>query len=290
MDEYSGRSLNVIQCGWQKCDANHSQGPKFYKDYSVTFVLNGKGTYRINNKTHEVKAGEGFIILPGVITYYIADSSDPWEYIYVLFSGDDVPPLLNASDLGADNAHFTYENDWEMRSWLYAMLQASRSSNAFGYDVLGFFYLCMSRIVQRSAAEWQKALPGDVLVNKAVSFMKTHYFVDITVADVARNVGVDRTYLHKLFLKSMGCTPHAWLLNYRLEQGARFLLQTDHSVSEIANSIGFFDASHFSHSFRKKYGCSPLAYKRNAQEEQEAEQETASPREPEGRKNSHASG
>ena len=267
MEEYNGRSFNIIQCGWQRCDPNHSQGPKFYKDYSITFVLNGKGSYKIRNRIHEIRAGEGFLILPGLSTYYIADSKEPWEYIYALFSGPDVPSLLEAAGLDADHVCFRYGDDQEIRAWLNDMLDSCRSNNSFGYDALGYFYLCLSKLIRQSAAEWQKALPGDVLVKNSISFMRSHYDMNITVADVARSVGVDRSYLHRLFLKSMNCTPHAWLLNYRLEQGARFLLQTEYSISEVANSIGFFDASHFSHSFKKKYGCSPLEYQKKQKRE-----------------------
>ena len=139
--------INVVQCGWQKCDPGHHLGPMFYQHYSITFVLAGCGYYTAAGSTYKVQAGEGFVIVPGVSTYYIADTKEPWEYRYAIFQGSDALLLLNAAGLGPNKLHFSYQNDEDMGTWLRLMCQASASGAARGYDVQGYFFLCMSRLV-----------------------------------------------------------------------------------------------------------------------------------------------
>ena len=50
--------INVVQCGWQKCDPGHHLGPMFYQHYSITFVLAGCGYYTAAGSTYKVQAGE----------------------------------------------------------------------------------------------------------------------------------------------------------------------------------------------------------------------------------------
>ncbi|MEI3327273.1 MAG: AraC family ligand binding domain-containing protein [Thomasclavelia sp.] len=38
----------------------------------------GKGEYHVNNKVYSIKAGDAFLIMPNVVTYYQADHDDPW--------------------------------------------------------------------------------------------------------------------------------------------------------------------------------------------------------------------
>ena len=55
----------------------------------------------------------------------------------------------------------------------------------------------------------------------------------------------------------MGTTPYNYLVNFRITQAKELLVLTDHSVSEIAQKVGFGDASNFSTRFAKPPGKSP---------------------------------
>ena len=255
--------INVVQCGWQKCDPGHHLGPMFYQHYSITFVLAGCGYYTAAGSTYKVQAGEGFVIVPGVSTYYIADTKEPWEYRYAIFQGSDALLLLNAAGLGPNQLHFSSQTDEDMGTWLRLLCQASASGAARGYDVQGYFFLCMSRLVQQHRRVQTAFATCEQFVSQALAYMKMNYAYNISIQDVAAYVGIERSYLYRLFKHAFGCSPQAWLIQYRLKQGAHMLVQTDRSVAEIACSIGFFDAPHFSRSFRKRYSQSPLAYRKN---------------------------
>ena len=73
----------------------------------------------------------------------------------------------------------------------------------------------------------------------------------------------------KLFRRYMGTTPYNYLVNFRITQAKELLVLTDHSVSEIAQEVGFGDASNFSTRFAKATGQSPLQYRKSALKPQE---------------------
>ena len=74
---------------------------------------------------------------------------------------------------------------------------------------------------------------------------------------------MSKSYFLRLFRRYMGTTPYNYLVNFRITQAKELLVITDHSVSEIAQKVGFGDASNFSTRFAKATGQSPLQYRKS---------------------------
>ena len=82
---------------------------------------------------------------------------------------------------------------------------------------------------------------------------------DITPATLAQACNISRRQLYRLF-ELHGITPAAWLWDLRLKKAYDDLLACPHrSITEIAFSVGFNDAAHFSRTFRKHFGFPPVA-------------------------------
>lgn len=80
--------------------------------------------------------------------------------------------------------------------------------------------------------------------------------------DVARQMGVSRRYLDKLFARTgRSFTTHLW--DRRLALAALWLQRPGaSSVTEVAHGVGFKDSSHFARMFRARYGQSPRQWAR----------------------------
>ena len=75
-------------------------------------------------------------------------------------------------------------------------------------------------------------------------------------------MGITVSYLHKIFLQN-NTTMMQYVLAERLELCRRDIAKADRSggISQVAYGWGFNDASHFSRSFRKRFGVSPREYR-----------------------------
>lgn len=86
----------------------------------------------------------------------------------------------------------------------------------------------------------------------------------LTTGDIASALGVSLRRLQRIFLEN-GETPIQFILGQRLDAAARMLSEAPksarNSVLDIALSVGFNDASHFSRSFAKRFGLSPRHYR-----------------------------
>jgi AraC-like DNA-binding protein len=97
---------------------------------------------------------------------------------------------------------------------------------------------------------------------RAKEFLVRHAGDDISIAAVARECGLSRSYFIKAFKETAGQTPHKWLLEYRVRQAGRMLAEEKVSIAEIAAALGFADQSHLTRVFTRAFGMPPGAWRR----------------------------
>lgn len=249
---------SIYYCGQEACKAEHSYGPAVRSQYLLHYVTAGRGSYTVGGKCYPIETGQLFLIKPNELTLYQADASTPWSYLWVGFDGYDVKSMLQKCGIGyvtsAPNpAAFT-----EKMLALLALMAAGGNNE---YQMLSVFYGMMGEFHQSKAPA---ARAFDALYfKKAVSYLINNFAYPITVDEVARHVGIDRTYLYKIFIKHCGVSPKQYLLNLRIQNATRMIAQMEFSLEQIALSSGFNSAPQFCTHFKKAEGITPSQYKKD---------------------------
>jgi two-component system response regulator YesN len=102
-------------------------------------------------------------------------------------------------------------------------------------------------------------------VRDAVRFVHDHHAEPLTLADVARTVGVGRFTLSHGFSATMRVSFRTYLVRVRVVRAAELLRRSSHSVIEISEMVGFGDLSRFNKAFKKHVGLPPTVYRRIAE-------------------------
>ena len=84
----------------------------------------------------------------------------------------------------------------------------------------------------------------------------------LLVADLCALVQRSEAHFARAFRLTFGESPHAFVVRRRLELAARYMLQTESDLSEIALRCGFSDQAHLCRRFREATGQSPAAWRR----------------------------
>ncbi len=263
--KFPGQSLAVIECGITICDSLHQVPPRIYPHPSMTFVLSGKGIYAVDDTVYELSAGQGFLINPNIINSYTADEKDPWKYLYVVFTGSDSDVIIRNAGLGKDNCVFNFELTENFISLLNSIHTACRDNNAMGYDASGYFTLAMSYLIKKNMPSRKEYSNIEQYLENAKLYIKQHYSYDMTVQELAANVGLDRTYLYRLFIDKLNMSPREYINDYRLNKAIEMMPNKNLTLPNIALSTGFYDYSYFSKQFIKKYKISPGKYRKELQ-------------------------
>ncbi len=105
----------------------------------------------------------------------------------------------------------------------------------------------------------RESLPAEgTAVDRAASFLSTHYASSIDVRWMAENVCfVSPSHLTRLFRAQFGKAPYAWLRQIRMERAAELISSGSAPVSAVASQVGYRNASHFVRDFRAYHGVTP---------------------------------
>ncbi|MFF2015836.1 AraC family transcriptional regulator [Paenibacillus sp. NPDC058177] len=103
------------------------------------------------------------------------------------------------------------------------------------------------------------------LLAQVVRYIQDHYMEPITLDILAEEFDCSVSYLSKLFKQRMNESPIRFLTRIRMERTVNDLLQTDLSLQEIAERVGYPDAHTLSRSFKKIYGLPPMQFKTRVQ-------------------------
>ncbi|MUL82353.1 MULTISPECIES: helix-turn-helix transcriptional regulator [unclassified Mycolicibacterium] len=96
---------------------------------------------------------------------------------------------------------------------------------------------------------------------RAKDLADARYADPITVDDLAAAAGLSRAHFSRMFTRTFGESPRAYLQTRRLERAAALLRNTDRSVADICVMVGLQSVGSFTTSFARVYGKPPAAYR-----------------------------
>lgn len=231
--------LNPLIAGEHFCDPDYGVKPQRRKFVLIHSVVSGKGTFFVQDKAYPVKAGEAFLILPGVVTHYRADTHDPWHYRWIGFDGklaEDfaaLPPVFPLPD-----------------RIVQKMLQVADDPSVAEYRIAGELFKMYALLFSHNSTKNRH-------VEKVQSYIRTAYMQPIRIEDIANHLSLDRRYLAWLFKKETGQSMQEHLISVRMEVAVEHLMR-GYSVKETAGLVGYADTANFSKMFKKHYGVSPI--------------------------------
>ena len=99
---------------------------------------------------------------------------------------------------------------------------------------------------------------------KVVKYIDEHYNENLTITQLAKILNVSEKHFAKTFKKVFLISPHQFVINKRLTESQKLLLETNLSVKEIAYTVGFDNENYFSELFASKIGVSALKFRKRA--------------------------
>ena len=255
--------LNLYQYGWERTEPLHSYGPHARNHYLFHYVISGRGVLYADDNAYTIEGGHGFLIVPGVPTTYVADREDPWEYTWIEFDGLRARESLSLAGVSRHQPVYTPLNREAGRLLEEQMLYIVNHSQASPIRQIGQGFLFLDQLVQSSAGQrpqTQRRL-RDFYMKEALSFIEQNYQRDISIEEIAAFCGLNRSYFGKVFRDTMGESPQAFLLHYRMARAAQLLKESTLPISVISAMVSYANQLHFSRAFKSVYGVAPRDYR-----------------------------
>lgn len=252
--------LRIKECGSEACDPLHYWGPAKKIGYTIHYVLSGKGTLHYQNNVYHLKAGDGFVVSPEYEAYYEADGADPWSYRWIVITGSQIKMILDMTPL-LTNPIFHYDKDSLFADLLAQIYASSEDPDVPDLLIISNALLFLAKLVKTfpSRQHLQCARQRDYIL-QATSYIEENYSSPIMVSDIASNIGLNRSYLYKLFQRYYGMSPAAFLEQTRLNHACDLLQTGKYTIQEIAYRCGYNGPAYFSSAFKKFKNVTPSQY------------------------------
>lgn len=263
IDEPSHTDLNLYRCGIEDCKSGHSWGPAIRDHYIIHYILGGKGSFAVGGTTYQLGKNDGFLICPGTVVYYEADANEPWSYGWVGFNGFKAPVYLKQAGLDNQNPVFRYEKDHFLKECLISMINTKQLDRGKEIRLIGLLYEFISQLVEVTDNNLlERDNRKEEYVRKALEYIRMNYSRKIAIAEIAHQIGLDRSYLYSLFQEYVNTSPQDYLIRFRMEKACELLQTTSLSIGSIACSVGYEDPLLFSKVFKKAKGLPPREYRK----------------------------
>ena len=106
---------------------------------------------------------------------------------------------------------------------------------------------------------------GDLAgLNNVVSYIADHYAFDIPLERLANIACMSESKLKSCFKRQFGCSVTQYIQGRRMSQAEHLLINTDFTMGQIAQMIGYTTSSRFAELFRKSTGILPIEYRKIA--------------------------
>jgi AraC-like DNA-binding protein len=231
--------------------------------FQIVYISDGRGTFESSQPqgAQAVKAGNLFIVFPGVWHRYAPDPAVGWTeqwlecrgsaFMAAQASGIIAPtkPILLAN---ADCVNlFSQIHTWAERG----PLANQGVLSTLGLQLLALFW----------ADPMQNENNADrVLIQRAMFYIMENSHRSLSMPQIARDLKIGYTRFRELFQIHAQTSPKQYQLQIRMERARELLRNTDQPLKEIAVRLGFRTAFHFSNQFSTYHTLAPSVWRRRS--------------------------
>lgn len=243
----------------------HRFPPHSHAEFTICIIQQGLLQVDYRHENYTLPAGKIFVVNPGEIHQGGPLDADGWNYRVFYPKANQFKAL--ASKL-ADKPHdvpFFSQAEIHDPALMQMLLDLHRRLEDVYCTPLErneLFETAMGHLILHHSDDppLQKPTRAEkYYINRVRHYIDEHYADALSLNDLAGLVNLNASYFLRVFKKTVGLSPHAYLTQVRINR-AKELMAAGTPLTEIAPNIGFYDQSHFSNRFKRVFGVTPGQY------------------------------
>lgn len=238
--------------------------PHTHNHVELFYIIGGKGQFLIEDQLYPVNTNHLVIINPNVTHTEVSLNAQPLEYIVLGIEGIELATSENSNGQFCILDHF---ESVEISSCLRNILREMELKNTGYEDVCQAFMEILIIRLMRSTGLSVPAKPQSISGNRQCAavrrYIDLHFKEPLTLDQLAEEAHMNKFYLSHTFKREYGVSPINYMITRRLEESKYLLAETDLSMSQIAQLLGFSSLSYFSQVFHRTQSVPPLEYRQS---------------------------
>lgn len=242
--------------GRKLCYSRHS-----HDVFSIGAITAGTSTYLHEKTSQTLTAGTVVLMNPGDVHACNPIADQPWSYLMLYVDSQWLGALQGESnDRGFQPLAAISSRDADLYSGLKhlfdTLVDPALDTLHKHCAAVGFFALMQERLGSARRPSDEPARR----VELAARYIEANFARPVRLEDICNAACLSPSYLIRAFEQRYHMTPHAYLLNQRI-QHARNQLKQGRRIAEVAHDTGFADQAHFQREFKKHLAATPGQYR-----------------------------
>ena len=231
----------------------------FYKYmYVFEYVISGMGYVECDHEVYKVKAGDFYLLSSRHLHKYYCDPEHPYTKIWINVGGRLLNEMMLLYNLQSGivikqmDCRKTFDVILDECARIDAHTKQTIYRNVFKYIVRLLDQLTCDSLCDAHA-------PASYKIR---DFIDSNIQSNIGLGDIANKFFFSKSYIIACFKDEFGLTPKQYILQKKIETAKNMLEETDMNIQKIAEMLHFSDSHHFSNTFKKQMGMTPMEYRR----------------------------
>lgn len=248
----------------------------YHNCYEVYFFLGSKATYFIENKSFHVNTYD--VIFIDKFTYHKTwyQDNETRERFVIYFNDEALKKIEDKNIINKilnlfDKKKISFPDNFnkymlhELNKNIYPAFSQKTSPVSklkAHFSLLGLF-LSMVDLVDRGVAleSPKKYNSKEQRIAQIINYINSNYMKNITLDMLCEHFFVSKYYLCHSFKEITGASIMDFVAEKRLMEAEKLLRYSDLSITNISQAVGFNSTSYFITLFKKKYNCTPTAFR-----------------------------
>ena len=216
------------------------------------YVVSGEGEIFIDGRWHTAVAGDVYILRSGEPHEYRSSRENPWQKIWINYTGAYMPHLLSA--YGIKSGIYKASACVPLFEELFSIAVGGGSDDFTNLRISEL----LNRIVYRIAEHRLESRGVESLIRAELDGA---VYRQISLAELSEKMHMSPSNLIRVFKKKYGVTPYDYLIEQKISVAKLLLSDTEMSVREIAERLCINDEHYFSNLFLSRTGARPRDYR-----------------------------
>ncbi len=259
--------LDIFYITYNENNEQHSYSQnKLHKHphYEICCVTNGYCEFEIYNKERFTVSKNGFIIFPPLCEHRIVFESPSFAKLSALFSFIPKESRENsfykAAQISANDIK-VYKSNKNVRFYIQRFLDIFNGksmdyNNSILSNFIAFIIEIYDIITYKKEIEI-KYVYNDKRINDAIKFIDENISNELSVGVVAKHLHISQRQLTRLFEQFLSTSPGKYIKNVCIKKIRELIMNTDYSLSDIAEIMKYNDTSALIKFFKGQEGITP---------------------------------
>lgn len=248
-----------LYVGEYYCSQQYRVSRSTYPSFLMAFIENGCLIVNSRNCSYTAQAGD--VVLLNCYEPHEYYAASQLHFLWVHFDGAQSNALYEQIFRSRGTVFSADDPDLFQTELSQLIALVAKQDDVYESMLSSMIYSLLCQSLMKIS--FNTPYLDNATINQAILYFQEHMTEQVSVEDVAAHCAVSPSHFSRVFKKTVGYSPHEYLLKLRIDLAKQLLLSNKRPLSEVAIAVGFSDPCSFIYTFKSRVGMTPNSFRKH---------------------------